>query len=394
MADYTRAPRYLVYNRHKELVTSISSHDSASLSWKWGKDAGAGTITIPGHADPDFLLPALSVDEEPLFVSVYTPSRRPWTGRISNAEYLDDGAGPNLELTLVNDRIWLDAMLAVASPGQPAGQQDREADVREGPLETVVKAYIQAAAGRLRVPVMVVPSATEDASPIIKLSARMVTLSSLFADTLDKYGYSITATTYRTGDPLPPGLQFQPEPGTVLIDVVAGRDNGRLLWQEEHLQTFSVSVSEPQAYRAYVGGEGEGVDRDFHEVVDTAVRDRASNYALPELYEEASGEGADPLEVGREALRKAAGGKSVNFTVADGNPWFLGDDWECGDIAYARIAGLLFRSRITEVEMKDEAGATVIYEPKCGMADPGRREAVADAVARLVADIKRQNAGR
>ncbi|MDO1477224.1 Gp37-like protein [Rhodococcus ruber] len=387
-----RDARYLVYNRHRELLTSITEHESATVSWKW-EDIGSGTIAIPGTPDPELLTAALKVHEEPLFISVYTPAPEPWTGRISG-EYVDDGDGPVLELTIVNDRIWLDSMLAVANADVGPSLQDRESDVREGPLESVIKGYIADAAGRLQVPVMVVPSAVEDQSPIIKLSARMVTVKSLTDDVLRKYGYTITARTYRTGDPLPAAVHVAPEPGTVMIDVVAGRDTGRLLWQQEHLEQFSVSSTERKAYRAYIGGKGEGTTRPFYEVIDTDARADSSNFGLPEIFVEANDENVDPLEAGRAELVAAAGGLSVNFTVVDGNPWWMGQDWANGDFAYARIAGQLFRAQITEVEMRDEAGSPVTYTPKCGVAAPGRPTAVVDAIARLAAEIRNQNARR
>lgn len=387
-----RDARYLVYNRHRELLTSITEHESATVSWKW-EDIGSGTIAIPGTPDPELLTAALKVHEEPLFISVYTPAPEPWTGRISG-EYVDDGDGPVLELTLVNDRIWLDSMLAVANADVGPSLQDRESDVREGPLESVIKGYIADAAGRLQVPVMVVPSAVEDQSPIIELSARMVTVKSLTDDVLRKYGYTITARTYRTGDPLPAAVHVAPEPGTVMIDVVAGRDTGRLLWQQEHLEQFSVASTERKAYRAYIGGKGEGTTRPFYEVIDTDARADSSNFGLPEIFVEANDENVDPLEAGRTALAAAAGGLSVNFTVVDGNPWWMGQDWINGDFAYARIAGQLFRAQITEVEMRDEAGSPVTYTPKCGVSAPGRPTAVVDAIARLAAEIRNQNARR
>ncbi|ETT26238.1 hypothetical protein RAJCM14343_4711 [Rhodococcus aetherivorans] len=385
-------PRYLVYNRHKELIASITDHDKATITAKW-EDIGSGTITIPGTPDPQLLTAALHVHDEPLLISVYTPSAVPWTGRVSG-EYVDDGDGPVLELTLVGDRIWLDAMLAVANPDVGPSLQDRESDVREGPLETVVKGYLADAVGRLQVPVMVVPAAPDDQSPIVELSARMVTVKALTDDVLKRYGYSITARTYRVGDPLPAGVQVAPEPGTVMLDVVAGRDTGRLLWQQEHLSTFSVASTEPKAYRAYIGGKGEGVARPFSEVIDTDRRAAGANLGLPEIFVEANDENVDPLDAGRTALAAAAGGLSVNFTVVDGKPWFLGTDWELGHFAYARIAGQVFRAQITEVEMRDDAGATITYTPTCGSAAPGRPTAVADAVARLAAQIRNQNARR
>ena len=398
-SPHERLPRYEVYDAEDRMVVGINTHESATVTWKWGAEPGTGTLALPGTPDPELWRLALNVHNSPLFVSVYTPMPLPWTGRVTNSEFVDDGDGPVLELTLVNDKVWADAMMLVPNPAQPAGLQDRLADVRTGPLATVIKDYLAAAAARLRVPVVVVPPDQNDPSPVVTFEARMDKASDLFGPALDEYGYGIVAYTYRYGDNLPLGMAFTPDVGTVILDVVPGRDTGTLLWQQEHLQSFSVSSSEPQAYRAYVGLDGSGEDRTYMEVVDTEARDRANGKGLPETFVDAptaTGDGPQPESPRAHALRtlRGTGGLSVEFTVADGQPWLAGDEWRIGDMAYTRIGGSMFSARIAEVTMTDSADNPMVFTPVCGAVSLSRPEAVADAVASLVAAIKSRDARR
>lgn len=393
ISRHARLPRYALYDEYDRLVSDIGDHESATITWKWGSEIGTGTLTISGQPDLEVWSRALRVHEVPLFVSVYTPMPFPWTGRVTDAEYVDDGDGPALELTLINDKVWAEAILLVPNPQNPAEYQDRLDDVRSGPLASVVKRYLADAAGRVHAPVAVVPPASEDPSPVVEFSARMDNALELFGPELDRAGYSIRAYTYREGDPLPDGMSFTPAVGTVILDVVEGRDNESLVWQEEHLQTYSVASSEPQAYRAYVGLEGSGEERTYMEVVDNDRLAASNGKALPEIFVDSSGEKSDPEADGRRALAET-GGLSVTFTVADGHPWLVGDEWREGDMAHARIGGQLFPARIVEVTMSDESDGKVTFTPTCGTTALSRPEAVADAVARLVAGMRTLNARR
>ncbi|WP_418344926.1 Gp37-like protein [Rhodococcus pyridinivorans] len=387
-------PNYLVYDAANRLVEPITGHESATIKWSW-TDAHTGSIVIPGQPSDALLTTVLDADIRPVLFKADTAATRPFTGRIHNAEYLDEGEGPSLELTIVGDRIWFDAMLAVAFPaGSPAEQAGHESDTRTGPLETVVKGYIADAADRLSVPMVVVPAPDPDPSPTVTLSARMITLSELIGDALAAHGYGIDVRMWRTGDPLPAAMTFEPEPGTLIVDVITPVDNRNLLWQQEQLATWSLSSTARTAHRAYVGGPGSGTDRTFSEWVDADAAAAQGRFALPELYVDNNSEATDAATAARAALAGKAGGKTVRFTVVDENPWRFGLDWELGHFAYARIAGGLFRAQITEVELDEQPGKPITYTPQCGPAAPGRPEEVIEAVARLTAQLRTQQARR
>lgn len=392
-------PNYLLYDNNNRFICPVVEHDEAKVVWKM-TDVGTGTISIPGEPSEDMLTAALNVHNVPLLVEVQGVRR--WTGRVANGEYLDDGDGPSLELTLVNDRIWIDAMLAIINPGGTMAQQGTtENDTRTGPTETIVKQYIQAAVNRLGVPMVIVPAPGSDPSPIITLNARMTTLSELTDDVLAPAGMGLQVTMHRTGRPLPAGLQgFEPPDGTLVVDVVTGRSTGRLLWDQSQLETFSLSSTEGTAYRAITGGKGSGVDRVFTEYVDAVAKARVGKYGLPELFVDNDGTSGDeapakvPTPATLDALAKAAGKFSATFTVQDERPWYAGEDWWLADYASARIAGEVFSSQITEVALNETREGGVTYDPTIGAASPTRPEAVGEAIARLTSELRRRQARR
>lgn len=392
-------PNYLLYDNDNRFICPVVEHDEAKVTWKLD-DAGTGTISIPGEPSEDMLGAALNVHNVPLLVEVQGVNR--WTGRVANGEYLDDGDGPSLELTLVNDRIWLDAMLAIVNPtGTMTQQGGSENDTRTGPTETVVKAYIQAAASRLGLPMAIVPPPSNDPSPIITLNARMTTLTELTDKVLTPAGIGLAVTMHRTGRPLPAGLQgYEPPDGTLVVDVITGRSTGRLLWDQSQLETFSLSSTEGTAYRAITGGKGSGTERVFTEYVDTTAKARVGRFGLPELYVDNDGTSGDeapaavPSPATLDALAAAAGKFSASFTVQDERPWYAGTDWWLADYASARIAGQVFSSQITEVTLNETRDAGVTYDPTIGAASPTRPEAVGEAIARLTSELRRRQARR
>lgn len=397
----TEFPNYLLYDNNNRFICPVVEHDEAVVKWSF-TDTGTGTISIPGEPPEDILAAALRVHERPTLIEVQAVAGKAWTGRVHNGEFTDDGTGPVLELTLVNDRIWLDAMLALINPvGTMAQQGIAENDTRTGPTETVVKAYLNAAILRLGVPMVVVPAPQNDPSPIITLNARMTTMSELTDKVLAPAGFGFEVIMHRTGRPLPAGLQgFEPPDGTLVVDLIAGRSTGRLLWDQQQLAKFSVSSTEGTAYRAITGGQGQGTDRTFTEYVDAATRDRVGRYGLPELYVDNDGTSGDeapakvPSPATLDALAEAAGKLAVTFEVQDGRPWYAGTDWWLADYGSARIGGEVFTAQIGGVELKENADDGVVYSPQFGGTAPGSPEAVTEAIARLTSELRRRQARR
>jgi hypothetical protein len=393
-------PNYLLYDADNRFICPVAEHDEAKVTWKlW--ETGTGTISIPGVPSSDILMAALSVHERPTLIEVQGVEGKRWTGRVHTGEYVDDGDGPNLELTLVNDRIWLDAMLAIVNPTGTASQQGTaEFDERTGPTETVVKAYIQSAILRLGLPMIVAPAPDVDPSPIVTLKARMTSMRELTDNVLKPAGFDLTVTMHRTGRPVPASINFEPPDGTLIVDVISGQSTGRLVWDEQQLATFSVSSTEGTAYRAYTGGDGQGIDRVFTEYVDEVAKARVGRYGLPEIYVDNDGTDSDEVPVAvptpttLDALAKAAGGLSVTFGVEDGRPWYAGEDWWLADFGAARIGGQLFDAQITEVTLNEDRDNGVVYAPTIGDSSPSRPEVIAEALFRLTSELRRRQARR
>jgi hypothetical protein len=396
-------PNYLLFDKNNTFICPIAEHSEAKVQWTFDK-TGTGTITIPGNPTSDIFTAALNLHTSPTLIEVQGVAGKRWTGQLANAEYTDDGDGPELELTLVNDRVWLDAMLAIINPtGTMAQQGTAENDTRTGPTETVIKRYLQDAVNRLGVPMVIAPAPASDPSPIITLNARMTQTSELIDKSLTAANLGVEVTMHRTGRALPASLQgFEPPDGTLVLDFIRTRSNPRLLWDAQQLSSYKLSSSMGMGYRAITGGEGTGTARVFTEYVDTTVRDRVGKYGLPEIYVDNEGtEGgeanytaagsASPSTL--DALAAAAGKFGVTFSVADGVPWFAGTDWWVADYANARIAGQVFSALITAVELS-ESDDGVEYTPTIGEAQPGRPEAVADVLARVIADIRKRQARR
>lgn len=396
-------PNYLLYDAQNNFICPIAEHETASVTWKRA-DSGTGTVVIPGDPPDDIFAAALGVHESTTLVQVQGVAGKVWTGRIHSGEFSDQGdKSAGLELTLVSDYIWLEAMLALVNPtGTITQQGTAESDTRTGPTETVVKAYVAAAALRLGVPVKVVPPPEVDSSPTIQLNARMTTLKELTKDVLEPIGAYFDVYMWRVGMPVPPTMTAEPAHGTILVDIRYSTYSAQLLWDQNQLGSYSILSTTPTAYRAVAGGKGDGVERVYTEYIDTTLRDKLGPWGLPEIFVDNDGtsgeEGAPvvpvPSPAVTEALAKVGGSLSVNFTVADGMPWHAGVDWWLDSFASARIKGQVFTAPISQVELTENAADGVTYAPTVGDPSPTRPEAVVEAINRLASDIRRRQAQR
>lgn len=407
MTHHQTFPNYLLFDGANNFLAPIAEHSDALIKWDL-RTPGTGTITIPGLPSEDIFKACMSVHEQTTLIEVQAVNGKRWTGRVHNADYTDDGDGPVLEITVVNDMIWLGAMLALVNPdGTMTEQGIAEYDSRTGPTETVVKEYIADAAARLGIPMMVVPAPAADPSPIIHMNARMTKLDELIKDVLEPAGFGIEVYMHREGAVMSDSLAasgLDPVPGTLIVDVVPAVYNQWLKWSQEQLTKFSVSSSHPTAYRAITGGEGQKTERVFTEFIDNDLKEKLGIYALPEVYVDNTGTNGTEDENGAivstaaaspptiAALAKARGGVAVSFDVDDGQPWFAGEDWWLAHYGTAMIAGQTFSAQITQVELKETVDGGIVYAPHFGDSFVSRDEIITDAIVRLAADIQRRRA--
>lgn len=110
---------------------------------------------------------------------------------------------------------------------------------------------------------------------------------------------------------------------------------------------------------AYVGGQGQGVSRVIREVFDAAARGMSPwnrHEAFVDARNEADTDGLDTR--GRAYLEDHKSQTEFTFNVeqTEGTRW--NRDWELGDLATARYAGLEFHKKIVQVNAIVSAGAT------------------------------------
>ncbi|MGK9270502.1 siphovirus ReqiPepy6 Gp37-like family protein [Williamsia muralis] len=374
-------PIFAVRDRDNRMLGEIP-YGSLDATWR-RDDVGTGGVRIP-EVHPLFPQLAAITDQ---VVLARIEHRLLWTGRVSVTELAID---PNkrqrsIELTLVDDMIWLKALLGRQNAlGDLANQAAAEFDERTGPAETVVKAVFADVIQRLGLPMVIAPPPDPDPSPIVTLKSRMTTLFELFAPAMDAASMGWSIHTHQTGDELPPTLADSGvTAGTIVVDCLPARANPWLTWDEAELGKGSMTFTAPTGTAVTIGGSGEGVEKVYSEIRDDELAASLGPYGLPEVYVDDGQDGGK----GPEKLAAVSGGVSVNFDVEDGQPWIAGRDYRVGDFGSGLIAGVPWRAQIGEIALSADVTSGVAYAPKLGQPSPPPEVLVAQAVRRLAADV-------
>lgn len=346
---------------------------------------GTGSVIVP-ELHPLFGSIAALTDE---VVLARVDHRRPWTGRVTELDLqLDRSRGSwQMELTLVDDWIWLKALLARQNPLGNLNQQGyAEFDTRTGPAETVIKAILADIVVRTGVPIVIAPAPDPDPSPIITTKARMDSVAELIDDALAASNLGLTVTTLGVGDAPPASLaDAGVAPGTVIVDAVPMRVQPWLLWDEAELVKGSLTFTSPSAHTATVGGAGDGVAKTYTMLSDDALAASLGRYGLPEIYVDAGTN--DPAVKGAAKLAEVRGGVTANFTVEDGMPWSAYQDYELGDLGGGQVADVDWRAPITQIRLAANDSGEVAYTPKLGTPTPPPEAVVVQAVRKLAASV-------
>lgn len=177
------------------------------------------------------------------------------TGRVR----LRTGRGPGISgqttFTVEDDLRLLWRVLGWPVPTAGLSAQTSGYDTRTGPAETVVKAFVQAnAVTRLGLPVTVAPDLARGGN--ITVSTRMHPLADRLFPMVDVAGIGVTVR--------------QNGPGLLLDCYTPAASPRTLTEQSGVVQDWSYSLTDPQATRVIVGGQGEGTARSFTSSVDAA----------------------------------------------------------------------------------------------------------------------------
>jgi hypothetical protein len=232
------------------------------------------------------------------------------------------------EISGVDDSIVLSERLAYPTPTTAdVTAQTVAYDVRTGPAETVIKAYVNANIGPFapaarRIDELTIQT-TAGLGVSVDGSARFETLQDLLTGFADLAGLGFTIE--QVGDV----LQFQVyEPidrsGYVRLDL----DNGRLTRSD-------YAYSTPKLTRAIVGGQGEGELRDFIErtSADSLEAEALWGRRIEQFVDYRSATDVAELEQSgdKELVTKGKTFISVDVMPSDDQTMLFGIDWNLGD---------------------------------------------------------------
>ncbi|MFH8414352.1 siphovirus ReqiPepy6 Gp37-like family protein [Streptomyces collinus] len=249
----------------------------------------------------------------------------------------------------VSDTICLADALAFPQPSNPDGaSQAQSHDVRSGPVETVMHAYVNANIGpgapAVRRKAGLIMGANGARGPVINQSARFPVLGSLLSEIalLGKLGFRVVQRGTN--------LVFETFPITnrttfVRLDV----RNGTLAGQK-------VAVSPPGVTRAIVAGQGELAERQFLQV-DTAESIAAEGdwgRRIEQFVDQRNtNDWAELKQAGDEALQES-GFTAVNVQVVpmEDSPARFGKEWGLGDDLVVIVGNQELRSTATGFVLK------------------------------------------
>jgi hypothetical protein len=300
--------------------------------------------------------------------------RRLLEGRVGNVAGNDAPFG-TVTVPVLADWADFATLLGWPVPGSAIGSQGTAEYARyTGPSETNVKAAIAANATRLGRPWTV--AASLGRGTVGPLELRMHDLAE-----------KITAPLI--ADRLQLTIERDEDTSTWLVDVTEGEEFPRPITpQSGVLSTWSWVKQPPTATRAVVGGRGDGTDREFVLVVDTALE--AELGVALEIYVDArnADEGADLEPYGWAALAEHRGKAGLTATLRE-TTWFrFADGYELGDKVLVQIGALEVEDVISQVDITHDTRGGFVVVPKIGLATEDPTERLVGYVRNVAAAVR------
>lgn len=265
---------------------------------------------------------------------------------------------------------WQDfaTMLGWQVPGAAIGAQDTAEYARyTGTSEDNAKAAIAANAARLGRAWDIAPSLSRGTTSPLEL--RMHDLADKIVDALTNDRLQLTITRDRTTD-------------RWVVDVAEGEEFSRPVTPQSGVLLHWDWVQKPAtATRAVVGGRGDGVDREFALVVDTALE--AELGVVLEIFVDARNaeEGADLAPYGWEELAKHRGASGLTTQLRE-TSWFrFPDTYRLGTKLAVQIGALQVEDVVTQIVITHDQQGGFSAVPTVGTATE-------DPQARLVGFIR------
>lgn len=257
-------------------------------------------------------------------------------------------------------------------PGAALNAQTSEYRVYTGPAETVFKTALAENFTRLGVPWSVAANLARGATS--RAEFRMHPLADKLIPILDAAGLLVTLTY---------------DEGTVVVDVREPDTVPGVLTLETGIpDAYSFDISAPTVTRVVVGGRGEGVDREYVEVIDTA---READWGdIIEGFTDARNteEGSDLAIDGQAALAEGAPRVGVSAELVETDRFRYGTTYVEGDLVHVRVGPVDTTQRLS-VAITETADDGVVVTPRIGELDESQ-----DVEVQLAAQIARLARGQ
>lgn len=282
------------------------------------------------------------------------------------------GAAQRLTARVEDDWRLLARVLGWQVPGSAIGAQSgAEYDVVTGPAETVVKTLVTAnAVTRLGLPVTVAPDLGRGAE--ITTSLRMHPLVDRLYSAVDQAGIGVTVT--QSGDGLLVDVR-EPVVHSRVMTVASGA-----------MRSATLDRAAPTATRAVGGGQGEGTDREFRSLVDSA---RESQWGdVIEVFVDAR-DTADPAELDArlaQALADGAPRSGISLTLADTPSLRYGRDLLVGDTVSVDIDGQTYTDTLRSARLTWDPSAGLQVVPQIGERSDDPDEQLGRLIGRVLRD--------
>jgi hypothetical protein len=304
--------------------------------------------------------------------AVWFRGKEQFRGRISATP----GAGPEGEMSVLVEgdmrKFW--DWYGRQVPGAPLNAQTSEYRVYTGKSEAVFKAAVAENFARLGVPWTV--AADHGYGTDAKAEFRMHPLADKLFPLLEADDLLVTLS-------YPGGTAVQVDVREAMIVP------GKLTLKSGVLNEYEYTRVAPDATRVTVGGRGEGVAREFVEVIDTA-REAAWGDIIETFVDARNTEvGADLSKEGKEALEEAAARVGVTTELVESPRFRFGTTFDVGDLVSVNVGPVESIEPIS-VSIDETPSRGVLVTPFIGSADVSADTdvALATAVARLARGVR------
>lgn len=275
--------------------------------------------------------------------------------------------------TVTDDAAALDRVLCLPDPTKPLDQQPAGANTRAGRLESVVKSFVAANAPILGMPIDI--ATDQGRGPNVTIAARWQPVSEVVVPHLRAAGLGLSVV-------------WQPGTNRLLLDVVEQRTYPIQLSVESRTVTdYQISASAPIVTRTYLG-VADGTT--FTQATNTAAEAawgpflRGSTFRAAANVDEASTNGSEALNDGG-----AKSGLSVTLSETPYVRYGGVRGLRVGDKATLRIGDVEVTDVVREAVIDWKTGSALTIQPGVGAWENSPAFALADAVRRMGATVRR-----